>query len=435
MGCMSYPTRVGPDWVRHMVWWHVYPLGFAGADMTGADRTRTAGLDQVAAWLDYAVDLGVNGLALGPIFESASHGYDTIDYLRIDPRLGDLDAFRRLVDAAGQRGLRVLLDGVFNHVGRDFPGVRDAEQGRDSDRADWFRRERDGGLATFEGHADLVALDHGNPAVVEFVTSVMRHWLDAGADGWRLDAAYAVPPEFWTRVLPRVREHRPDAYVLGEMLHGDYTDYVRRSGLDAVTQYELWKAIWSSIDSVNFFELDWSLRRHNDFLDAFVPYTFVGNHDVTRLATNIADERHHAHALVLLMTLGGTPSIYYGDEQGRHGVKEVRIGGDDAIRAAYPPTPTDLSPYATGVFRLHQELIRLRHRHPWLHHARSETIALRNEAVVLRARDGDKSLTVALSLDDSPQMVNAACSQLLAGTADRTGEGWLVPGHRWAVLC
>ncbi len=424
-----------PGWVRHVIWWHVYPLGFAGADTSGADRTPVAAFDRLSNWLDYAVELGVNGLALGPIFTSGSHGYDTTDYFEIDPRLGDEEAFLRFVAAAHERGLRVLLDGVFNHVGRDFPGVEEAAAGHGGERDRWFRRERDGSLATFEGHAKLVALNHEEPEVAEFVSSVMRHWLDAGVDGWRLDAAYAVPPAFWTAVLPTVRESHPDAYFVGEVLHGDYADYVQQSGIDSVTQYELWKAIWSALDSRNFFELDWALRRHNDLLDVFAPYTFVGNHDVTRLASKISDARHHPHALALLMLLGGTPSIYYGDEQGLRAMKEDRIGGDDAIRPAFPPMPQPLGAAGEQVFRLHQQLIGLRRRHPWLHRARSETITLRNESLVLRIRAANDHLILALNLDDTALSVaDTASRALLAGQGHRTGDVWTVPPHSWAVL-
>lgn len=421
--------------MRHVIWWHVYPLGFVGADTSGADRTPGAGFDRLSNWLDYAVELGVNGLALGPVFTSGSHGYDTTDYFEIDPRLGDEAGFRRLVSAARERGLRVLLDGVFNHVGRGFPGVEEAASGRGGPRDGWFRRDRDGGLATFEGHAKLVALNHDEPEVAAFVGSVLQHWLDVGVDGWRLDAAYAVSPAFWTAVLPTVVQSHPDAYFVGEVLHGDYTDYVQRSGLDAVTQYELWKAIWSALDSRNFFELDWALRRHNDLLASFVPYTFVGNHDVTRLASMISDARHHPHAVALLMVLGGTPSVYYGDEQGLRAVKEDRMGGDDAIRPTFPAMAHPLGAPSERVFRLHQQLIGLRRRHPWLHRARSETISLRNEAVVLRVRADDDDLLLALNLDDAALAVDHTAGRaLLAGEGNRTADGWAVPAHGWAVL-
>jgi cyclomaltodextrinase len=404
------------EWIEHVIWWHVYPLGFVGADTTGADRTPTHELRRLENWLDDVVEMGANGLALGPIFASSTHGYDTIDYFRVDERLGDDGDFSSLVDAAHSRGIRVLLDGVFNHVGREFE--------------DTSLVREDG---VFEGHDALVELDHDDPAVADLVARVMIHWLDQGADGWRLDAAYAVPPAFWARVLPRVREAHPDAYIVGEVLHGDYAQIVTESGMDAVTQYELWQASWHSIADLNFFELDWTLSRHNEFLDTFVPYTFAGNHDVSRLATRIPDERHRAHAVVLLFLLGGTPSVYAGDERGFEAVKEERFGGDDAIRPEFPASPADLRG-GDDVLALHRELIGVRRRHPWLHGARSRTLSLTNTTLVLEVSSGDDRLVVALNLGDAPMDLSDVdgvdAREPLAGAL----EGGVVPPHGWAVL-
>ncbi len=234
-------------------------------------------------------------------------------------------------------------------------------------------------------------------------------------------------------MLERVRRAHPAVYVLGEMLHGDYATYVERSGLDSVTQYELWKAIWSSIADANLFELDWTLQRHNRLLDAFVPYTFVGNHDVTRIATAVANPRHHGHAAALLLTLGGTPAIYYGDEQALTGRKEDRVGGDDAVRPAFPSTPGQLGAVGEEARRTHQQLIGVRRRHPWLHTAHSRTTTLTNHTMVLRLTGGG-ALSVALCLADEPLELEAA-GTVLAGSADNLSAGrWRVPGHGWAVL-
>ena len=384
------------DWVRHSIWWQVYPLGFTGAYPPRDEQPHR--LRRLVAWLDYAVELGASGLALGPIFAAETHGYDTVDHLRIDPRLGDEGDFDALIAAAHDRGLRVLLDGVFNHVGRGHPAFRSPET------AHWFVRQGDD-VATFEGHGGLVALNHREPAVTDLVTRVLGHWLDRGADGWRMDAAYAVPPEFWARVLPGVRERHPAAYFVGEVIHGDYADFVQRSTLDSVTQYELWKAIWSSLNEGNFYELDHALSRHNEFLDSFVPLTFVGNHDVTRLASKLTDDRHVALAVAVLMTVGGTPCVYAGDEQGFTGVKEDREHGDDAVRPPFPEEPADLAPYGRPVHRLHQELIGLRRRHPWLHRARTRAVMLANEQYAYEVSDGDRRLTVCLNVSGEPAEV------------------------------
>lgn len=419
-----------PDWVRHVVWWHVYPLGFVGAHPAdpapGPEEHR---LRRLVEWLDHAVTLGASGIALGPVFSARTHGYDTTDHHLIDPRLGDDADFDALVGEAHRRGLRVLLDGVFNHVGADF--VNDS-----------FLRRRDGGFDTFEGHGELIALDHDNPAVVDYVVEVMTHWLRRGADGWRLDAAYAVDDRFWARVLPRVREQFPDAYFLAEIIHGDYSARVQAAGFDSVTQYELWKAVWSGLNDGNFHELDWALLRHNEFLDTFVPLTFVGNHDVTRIASRLDDVRHLEHALVLLMTTGGTPSVYAGDEFAFRGVKEERYGGDDAVRPEFGAPPVPVDTHGADVFRLHQFLIGLRRRHPWLHTARTSALHLTNRQYVYRAAAGEDSLVVALNIDDAPLPVDLGAlgvdrGEVLGGSGAppaetvRTTE---VPPHGWLII-
>ena len=435
-----------PDWAAYAVWWHVYPLGFVGADTERSDPfgepVSPAPFDRITAWLDYVVELGVSGILLGPIFASQTHGYDTVDYRRIDPRLGDDAAFDAFIGAANQRGIRVLLDGVFNHVGREFDVLRRAlDEGPGSVANSWFRRTgtTDDGepvFDNFEGHHALVALDHAAPVVADFVVDVMSHWLARGIDGWRLDAAYSVPEAFWAEVLPRVRADFPGAYVVGEVIHGDYPAIVSAAGLDSVTQYELWKAIENSIESANFFELDHALGRHNGYLQTFAPLTFVGNHDVTRLASVITDERHLAHALVALLTVGGTPAVYYGDEQGFRGIKEERFGGDDAIRPAFPSEGRDgLAPDGWPVFHLHQELIGLRRRHPWLHRATTTTLELTNTALVYESRFGDDRLIVVLNLGETDAAADVpGAGEVLAGAASVDAGSVTVPAHGWAVL-
>lgn len=378
-------------------------MGFVGAFPTpegsappGADEHR---LRRIAQWLDHAVELGASGIALGPIFASRTHGYDTSDHYRIDPRLGDDGDFDHLVDEAHRRGLRVLLDGVFNHVGVDFAQHRDASH--DDVAAGWFRG-RPGRFHTFEGHADLITLNHANPAVVDYVVDVLAHWLQRGADGWRLDAAYAVPQEFWASALPRVRARHPDAWFVGELIHGDYAAIVEAATFDSATQYELWKAIWSSLNDGNFFELDWALQRHNAFLASFAPLTFVGNHDVTRIASQLRNPGHLAHALVLLLTIGGVPSVYAGDEFGFTGIKEERYGGDDAVRPEFASPPIPLDAVGAETWRLHQFLVGLRRRYPWLHSATTTALRLTNEHYVYQTHAGDQALLVALNIADGP---------------------------------
>ncbi|MGR6917725.1 alpha-amylase family glycosyl hydrolase [[Actinomadura] parvosata] len=432
--------RPEPAWVKHAIWWRIYPLGFVGAfpePPTGPARPGEHRLLQVIGWLDHAVALGASGVALGPIFASSTHGYDTLDHFAIDPRLGDDRDFGKLAAAAHERGLRLQLDGVFNHVGRDHPRVREAlRQGPGGVAMRWFRSSADERgrvrLDTFEGHDQLVALDHDEPGVRAYVIDVMRHWLDRGADAWRLDAAYRVPAGFWAEVLPEVRRSHPDVWFEAEVIHGDYAAFVAESTADTVTQYELWKAIWSSIEHHNFFELDWALRRHNAMLATFVPATFVGNHDVTRIAGQITDSRHLPHAIALLALLGGTPTVYAGDEFGFRATKEERAGGDDAIRPAFPPLGPDAVEAAdAGILRLHQRLLGLRRRHPWLHRARSRAEVLRNRQYVITLAADGHELALALNLDDAElPLPSAPILDSDAATANLTGA---VAPHGWAV--
>jgi glycosidase len=402
------------SWVEYAVWWHVYPLGFTGALHDGPGHR----LGKLGQWLDYAVELGASGLQLGPIFASHTHGYDTIDHFRIDPRLGDEADFDALVSAAHARGLRILLDGVFNHVGRGFQAP-----------ANWFTG------TVFEGHDELPELDHDRSEVLDYTVQVMEHWLDRGADGWRLDAAYAVKPAFWKAALDRVRARHPAAWFVGEVIQGDYGACLRASGLDSITQYELWKAIWSSLNDGNFFELAWALDRHGKVLPDGLPMTFVGNHDVTRIASQLTDPRHLPHALVVLFTAGGVPSVYYGDEQAFQGVKEERAGGDDSIRPAFPDDPASLAPYGWPTYRLHQRLIGLRRRHPWLARAVTTAAHLTNTAVAFGASDGDHRVIALLNVgDDEYRFPIDATGLQVAEAGTEQSDPLTVPPHGWAVL-
>lgn len=386
-------------WAADSIWWHVYPLGFGGAPIRDSPSPGPR-LRRLIGWLDDPVDLGCTGLLLGPVFAAQTHGYDSVDQFRIDPRLGGDAEFDDLISAARSRGLRIVLDGVFSHVGRGHPLVDRALRegpGSEADRLlDIDRDHPDGPRPrVFEGHEALVRLDHTGDAAADYVVDVMTHWLGRGVDGWRLDAAYSVPTEFWARVLPRVRERFPQTWILGEVLHGDYSAIVRSSGMDSVTQYELWKAIWSSIKDRNFFELDWSLQRHNEFLRHFRPNTFVGNHDVTRIASQVGPDQVPI-ALAVLLTVGGIPSIYYGDERGLTGVKEQRLGGDDAVRPPYPDSPADLP--RSDIWQAHADLIALRRAHPWLGGAATEQIELTNTRYRYRVSDDERHLEVELDL-------------------------------------
>jgi cyclomaltodextrinase / maltogenic alpha-amylase / neopullulanase len=400
------------DWTGRALY-QLHSLGAAGAPVANPDPASTLpcgrGLRTLSRWLDHVADLGCGGVLLTPVFVSSTHGYDTADPFRIDQRLGDEDDFAAFAAACRARGLALVLDGVFNHVGRGFSPFRDVlAHGPRSSWASWFRldfaRDEGDGFAyrCFEGHRELVALDHRSDAVLDWAASVACHWLDRGADGWRLDAAYAIPTPFLTALSRRIRARHPTALLFGEVIHGDYAGFVAKSGLDSVTQYELYKAIWSSLGDANFFELASAFKRHRALAAAFAPIIFAGNHDVTRLATRLREPRHLAHALAILFTAPGVPCVYYGDELAWQGTKEHRAAGDDAIRPALPASTEPVDAGQARALALHKELLGLRRARPWLARADIEVLAVANRQMTYAVSAGVDALRVVLDVGCAP---------------------------------
>jgi glycosidase len=273
--------------------------------------------------------------------------------------------------------------------------------------------------------------------VADHVARVMTYWCDRGVDAWRLDAAYAVPPAFWREVLPRVRDRHPDVWVVGEVLHGDYAGYVAESGIDSVTQYELWKAVWSALNDRNLFELAHALTRHAQMVATSLPQTFVGNHDVTRLASRLEDARHLPLALALLFALPGVPTVYYGDEFALRGVKEDREGGDDAVRPRLPESDAPPGPESAAVADLHRLLIGVRRRHAWLAGATIEAPAvLSNDVLALRLTAGEDVLAVVLNVGDAPAdvVLPMRVGEVVAGRATVRDGSVEVPPHGFALV-
>ncbi|CAN5235542.1 alpha-amylase family protein [soil metagenome] len=432
------------DWIRDTVWWHVYPLGFFDAEKNSLplDAPANPRLRSFEPWLDYLTDLGCNGILLAPLFSSDSHGYDTTDFYNLDSRLGTNTDLIWLIERCRERNFRVVFDGVFNHVGRSFGPFQDVKLHRQGSRfASWFlidwnnTHNEDGfSYANFEGHHRLVKLNHHNPEVVDYIVNVINHWLGFGISGWRLDAAYAVPASFWAQVLDRVREKFPDAWILGEIIHGDYSQSVRQGHLESVTQYELWKSIWSALNDRNFFELSHALNRNNDFNNVFLPNIFLGNHDVTRIATELKDDRDVELALAVLCTIPGTPSIYYGDEQLWKARKEKRPGGDDAIRPAFASNPQQLVGNPSTYDR-YRELLWLRRNNAWIASARVKMITLTNQTLVYETKFESDKIMVALNVSESDFIVHSSADlSLIAGPAKLAANGWAVPTHSWAIL-
>ncbi|HEX2915170.1 MAG TPA: alpha-amylase family glycosyl hydrolase [Chloroflexia bacterium] len=330
-----------PNWAEDAVFYHIYPLGLCDAPpRNDFNAPVTPRLEQLHGWLDHLKNLGVNALYLGPLFESSTHGYDTADYYRVDRRLGSNQTLSELSEALHQKGIRLVLDAVFNHVGRDFWAFRDVqEKGPHSPYCDWFyrldfsQRSPRGDAFSYEaweGHYDLVKLNVLNPQVREHLFGAVAQWItDYKIDGLRLDAADQIDIGFLQELAAFCKNIRPDFWLMGEIIHGDYRRWANHETLDSVTNYECYKGLYSSHNDRNYFEIAYSLNRQfgpDGIYRHLSLYNFADNHDVNRVASTLRNKAHLYPLYALLFTMPGIPSLYYGSEWGLEGKK---AGGDD----------------------------------------------------------------------------------------------------------
>ena len=336
------------QWFENAVFYHIYPIGYFGCDRIN-DRTREPShvILKLIDDIPHIKELGCNAIYFGPVFESVAHGYDTIDYTTIDRRLGTNADFKKVCDALHENGIRVVLDGVFNHVGRDFAAFADVREHKlSSAKKDWFH-VREGNspyndgfwYEGWEGHYELVKLNLWNPDVKQYLKGCITGWKNEfGIDGLRLDVAYCLEENFLKELHGHCKWLGEDFFLLGETLHGDYNRWMSPDKLDSVTNYECYKGLFSSFNDMNMFEIahsinrqfgseNWCLYRGKHL------YTFVDNHDVTRIATMLKTKEHLPLIYTLMFMMPGIPSVYYGSEFGVLGDK--RGGGDDALRPEF----------------------------------------------------------------------------------------------------
>jgi glycosidase len=324
------------QWSKDSIFYHIYPLGLCGAPQKNNFNAPAVNrLEALYPWLDHIQLLGANALYLGPVFQSSSHGYDTADYFQIDRRLGDNDFFARFADATHQRGIRLILDGVFNHVGRDFWAFKDVlVHGQNSAYVDWFHNLRFGESSPqgdpfqyegWHGHYSLVKLNLAHPNVRDHLFNAVGMWMDQfGIDGLRLDAADCIDFDFLRELNKFTKSRRSDFWLMGEVVHGDYREWVNPETLDSVTNYECYKGLYSSLVDTNYFEIAYSLKRQfgeDGLYRNLWLYNFVDNHDVDRVASKLNNPALLYPLYLLLFTMPGIPSIYYGSEWGVEGMK------------------------------------------------------------------------------------------------------------------
>lgn len=334
-------------WYDESVFYHIYPLGLSGAPMHNEYAEITHRLRDLEPWIDHILEIGCNAIYIGPLFESVGHGYETTDYKLCDRRLGDNSDLKHFVDSCHQKGVRVIFDGVFNHTGRDFFAFRDLQANRESSRyKDWYcnvnfsgNNEYNDGFSydNWGGYNLLVKLNQWNPEVREYIYDVVRFWVsEFDIDGIRLDAADVLDFDFMKGLRRVADEVKDDFWLMGEVIHGEYRRWVNADTLHSVTNYHLNKALWSGCNDHNFFEIAHTVKRLYEMggcrYEAMRLYNFADNHDVARIASKLQNKAHFPVVHILMYTLPGIPSLYYGSEFGIEGEKQQ--GSDASLRPA-----------------------------------------------------------------------------------------------------
>lgn len=426
-------------WANKSVFYQIYPLGFCGAPFEN-DGVFTSRILKVIDWIDHMKMLGVNALYFSPVFESDSHGYNTRDYRKLDCRLGSNQDFSLVCDKLHNEEIKVVLDGVFNHVGRGFWAFQDVLENRENSKyKNWFFIDFNGNsnyndgfwYEGWEGHFDLVKLNLRNEEVISHIFSCIQGWIEEfDIDGLRLDVAYCLDKDFLRRLHVFCKERKPDFFLLGELLHGDYNQFVNSEMLDSATNYECYKGLYSSFNNNNMFEIihsllrqfgpeDWTLYKGKHLL------CFADNHDVTRVASILNNEEHLPLIYAMVFGMPGIPCIYYGSEWG---TKAEKKEGDPALRASFEkPIQNELSHWIEKLAKAHQESIALCK-------GGFRSVLLTNKQCIFERKTQDERVLVAINADAEPfeAHFDAGCGtaiDLITGEKHDFGGGSLLPGY------
>lgn len=418
-------------WYERAVFYHIYPLGMTGAPMQNTEDAAADRFTELDQWIPHMQDLGCSAVYIGPLFESSSHGYDTRDYKLVDRRLGSNEDFAAFVRKCHEADIRVVVDGVFNHTGREFFAFRDIQQKREaSPYCGWYRGINFGwnsplgdsfGYDAWQGHFELPCLNLQNPEVKQYLFDVIQFWIDAfDIDGIRLDCANVLDFQFMKELRTQTGRMKEEFWLMGEVIHGEYSRWVNDEMLHSVTNYELHKSLYSGLNDHNFFEIAHNVKR----LEAIGTklYTFLDNHDENRIASKLNLKEHLDLAYLLLFTLPGVPSIYYGGEWGVEGMRSR--DSDVALRpcipiADAPKLHSDLTDFITVAAKIHRD-------HPEFYGGRYQELLLTNRQYAF-ARHGEGSIAVtALNSDDGEAVLNIPVP-VHASEAENLMDGTILP--------
>ncbi len=436
-------------WYEKAVFYHMYPLGMTGAPFYNDSPFTTNRFEELDRWIPHIKKLGCTAIYIGPLFESSSHGYDTCDYQKADRRLGTNEDFKNFVNLCHEAGIKVVVDGVFNHTGRDFFAFQDILKYRENSRyQDWYKGVNFGWgspkgdpftYEAWQGHYELPCLNHYNPQVRHYMIDVIRFWIQTfHIDGVRLDCANVLDFQFMKEMRSETSRMKQDFWLMGEVIHGDYSRWVNPEMLHSVTNYELHKSIYSGLNDHNFFEIAHNVRRLENVGRSL--YTFLDNHDENRIASKLNRKSHLALAHLLLFTLPGIPSIYYGGEWGLEGVRTW--DSDKALRPCI--TIEEGAKMENELTAMIRKLAHIHTTEPEFHNGRYQELLLTNRQYAF-ARHADHSMAVTIANnDDAPALINvplrtsaAQAYNLLNGSVLPITNGKLtltLPGNTGVVL-
>ena len=402
-------------WYDEAIFYHIYPLGLTGAPRENAYTEPVKRLNRITDHIDSIKKLGCNAIYIGPLFESVGHGYETTDYKKLDSRLGTNDDLKDFVAKCHENGIKVIFDGVFNHVGRDFFAFRDLKEKRESSPyRDWFvdvnfwgNNEYGDGFsyANWGGYNLLVKLNQKNPAVIDYICDVMRFWVsEFDVDGIRLDAADVLDFDFMKRLRQTANEIKQDFWLMGEVIHGDYRRWANEGTLHSVTNYHLHKALYSGHNDRNYFEIAHTVKRLYEMggnnPNALKLYNFADNHDVERIYTKLSVKEHFVPVHILLYTLPGIPSVYYGSEFAIEGKKER--GGDYSLRPEIDYASYTDAYQNNKYTNLICALGKIRSKTKILSYGDYKELVLQNKHYAFSRSINGKSVIAAVNCDTSP---------------------------------
>lgn len=400
-------------WYDEAVFYHIYPLGLLGAPTENKYDGVTHRLRELSPWIDHIRELGCNALYIGPLFESVGHGYETTDYRKLDSRLGDNDDLKAMVKQCHDKGIRVILDGVFNHTGRDFFAFKDIRENRENSQyKDWYcnvnfwgNNEYNDGFSydNWGGYNLLAKLNQRNPQVKDYICDTIRFWVkEFDIDGLRLDAADVLDFDFMKTLRAVANEVKPEFWLMGEVIHGDYTRWVNGDTLHSVTNYVMHKGLYSGHNDHNYFEIAHTQRRLEGMGKSgssnFRLYNFVDNHDVERIYTKLNKKAHFTPVHILLYTLPGIPSIYYGSEFAIEGRKER--GSDASLRPALNYEDFKDAINNNPATKLIAALGKIRQETPELSYGDYNELLLRNRQYAFSRNYNGRSVIVTVNNDD-----------------------------------